>query len=78
MCLNSANAALPDGLLDDAARVPFIRMQLYRAMDALEQIAPRTPALKLVADSGDLGRAADHPDPPSGPPVVGGSCEVTR
>lgn len=77
MCLNTANAALPDGLLDDPARAPFIRMQLHRALDALEQIAARRPALKLVADGGDLGRAAGHLESPhSRPPVVGGSCEV--
>jgi hypothetical protein len=78
MCLNTANAALPTGLVDEPAQVPFIRMQLHRALDALEQIAARKPTLKLVADGGDLGRAAGHLESPhSRPPVVGGSCEVT-
>jgi hypothetical protein len=81
MCLHTANAALPEDAFDDAIRVPFIRIQLLRALDALEQFAARRPTLKLVADGGDLGRAADRPDPdppPSeaGSPVAGGSPEV--
>jgi hypothetical protein len=76
VCLNSANAALPEGLLDDPTRVPFIRMQLHRALAALEQVAARKPALRLVADS-DLGRAAGRPDiPHPEPPKAGGSPEV--
>ena len=53
MCLNAANAALPEGLIDDPARMPFIRMQLQRALSALDRIAAQKPALRLVANSDD-------------------------
>lgn len=48
MCLNSANAALHDDALADPALVPFLRIQLNRALGALDALAPRNPALSLV------------------------------
>jgi len=81
MCLNAASAALHAESLRDPALIPFLRLQLLRAGLALDQLAARTPSpgLKLVADGGDLGRAAGHLESPaSRSPVAGGSCEVPR
>lgn len=53
MCLNSANAALPRGLVAEETRIAFVRQQLNRALDALDQLAPRAPMLTLVGAQGD-------------------------